>query len=536
MSTAAYKLVGGDYEHSGAASRSVKEMLKKVGADPAVVRRAMIAAYEAEMNVVIHADRGELRATLQNGQLQVEVIDEGPGIADIPQALREGFSTASAKARELGFGAGMGLPNIRKSSDHFAIDSTVGRGTRIAFTILLKPQTLYGTGRHSLHIDADRCRQALRCIHACPTRALRVFRGKPEVLDYLCVDCTACIAACPTGTLMTKGTRDTLLPAGGAALVVTPESLVQFGAGISPQQVLAELAALGFGDVRTTEAWETALRVAVAQYAAAETDAKPVISPACPAVVNLIETRFPSLIPNVAPFLPAVAALQADLGEQRAVFVVSCPCQRTVLLAGDSATKPEVLLPAALRSAVLPRLISRAGEAHAQPTPTRRHADGQGILRVAGLRHVVSVLDAIEDGLAGDVRIVEPWACDEGCFGSPLLAEDAFLARLRWEAAAVESEPRASARAVRRTQPLAPRPGLRLDSDMAKAIQKLAKIDKLRRSLPGSDCGMCGAPTCAALAEDIVLGRAHPEACIRQRPGLAAPPGGSGPPATEPGA
>jgi len=144
-----------------------------------------------------------------------------------------------------------------------------------------------------------------------------------------------------------------------------------------------------------------------------------------------------------------------------------------------------------------------------------------GVLRVTGRSHVMNILEAIEDGRAADLDMVEPWLCDAGCFGSPLMADDPFLARRRWSLPdAAASIP---ARAIRRLQPLTPRKGLRLDADMTKAIQKLAKIDKLARRLPGCDCGICGAPTCAALAEDIVLGRASPDACPRQgrpaRPG-----------------
>ena len=514
MKAVSYTIQGGDYEHGGAASRSVKEQLKQVGADPAVVRRAMVAAYEAEMNVVIHAHRGELRAALQNGQLDIEVIDEGPGIPDIAQAMRPGFSTASAAARELGFGAGMGLPNIQKNSDQFAIESQVGQGTSVRFSIILRPQALYGVGRRSLVIAAERCRQSFRCVHACPTHAMRVFRGKPEVLDYLCIDCTACIAACPSGALTMQGTSDTLSAAADVVLVIPRESLAQFGVGVSPQRVLQELGELGFADVRVTDAWEAALRAAVTEHAHTGATALPVISPACAAVVNLLETRFPSLLANLAPFHTAMEAVAAELGVKHGVFVVSCPCQRTALLNGGSTPKVDVVLPATLRAAVLPRLSVRSDVA--QPDAARRPwpPDDPDILHVTGVRHVLNVLDAIENGLLGDVSIVEPWFCDTGCFGSPLMAEDASIARQRWEHMPVEHA--ASARAARRSQPFTPRKGLRLDDNMARAIQKLAKIDKLVRSLPGSDCGMCGAPTCAALAEDIVLGRAHADACVRR--------------------
>ncbi|MGD8451740.1 MAG: [Fe-Fe] hydrogenase large subunit C-terminal domain-containing protein [Phycisphaerae bacterium] len=511
MPTFRYEIEGGDYERGGRASRALKEQLKRVGADPAVLRRAMIAAYEAEMNVVIHAHRGHLSAVLDNGHLEVEVADTGPGIPNVEQALREGFSTASAEARQLGFGAGMGLPNIRKSADSFTIESTPGKGTQLCFGLSLRPPALYGVGRHSLHVAPERCRQSLRCLHACPTQAVRVFRGRPDVLDYLCIDCTACIAGCPTGTMGVTGLGDALPTAKDAVLVVSAESLAQFGADADPAAVLNEIRQLGFRDVRVTAGWEVALRQAVVEYAKTEAAGWPVISPACPAVVNLIETRFPGLLPHVAPFDTAVVALRATLKGERVVCVVSCPAQRT-LVVGDGV---EVVSPAALRAAVMPRLTGKHTEeqpaaAYVAATPT---TDENGVMRVTGLQHVLRVLDDVEDGLAEDVEIIEPWACDEGCFGSPLLAADAYLGSRRWHHAA--ATPDGEAKAQRRTAERTPRPGLRLDDDMAKAVQKLARIDRLARSLPGDDCGQCGAPTCAALAEDIVLGRADRDACPR---------------------
>ena len=143
MITAAYPIVGGDFASAGAATRALKEQLGKLGIEPEILRRIMIAAYEAEMNVVIHAHRGNLWARLNRGRIDIEVVDQGPGIPDIEQAMKPGYSTAPQKARQLGFGAGMGLPNIRKASDLFELDSQVGRGTRAVSYMNLTLPTIY---------------------------------------------------------------------------------------------------------------------------------------------------------------------------------------------------------------------------------------------------------------------------------------------------------------------------------------------------------------------------------------------------------
>ena len=117
MEHLAYDIRCRDFTSAGAASRDLKQHLKRIGAESDAVRRAMIAAYEAEMNVVIHAEGdGRLEAAVSDGQLDVDVIDHGPGIPDVESAMREGWSTASSEARALGFGAGMGLPNILRNA------------------------------------------------------------------------------------------------------------------------------------------------------------------------------------------------------------------------------------------------------------------------------------------------------------------------------------------------------------------------------------------------------------------------------------
>ncbi len=132
-----YYVVGGDISRAGEASSSLKKTLSRLGVHPRIIRRVAVAAYEAEMNMAIFADGGEIVAEVQPGRIKIEFLDKGPGIADIEQAMQPGFSTAPAWVREMGFGAGMGLPNINACADEMQLNSTVGVGTHLQVIIYL---------------------------------------------------------------------------------------------------------------------------------------------------------------------------------------------------------------------------------------------------------------------------------------------------------------------------------------------------------------------------------------------------------------
>lgn len=126
-----FDVVGGDFERAGEASAKIKKMLKMIGVPADIVRRIAIGTYEAEMNVIIHAGGGNVTAETFSDATVITVSDKGPGIPDIEKALQEGWSTAPDHVRQMGFGAGMGLPNMVKCSDKFDIQSVVGEGTTI---------------------------------------------------------------------------------------------------------------------------------------------------------------------------------------------------------------------------------------------------------------------------------------------------------------------------------------------------------------------------------------------------------------------
>jgi CBS domain-containing protein len=132
-----YQVAGKDFEKAGAASSSLKKALGRLGLHPAVIRRVAVATYEAEMNMVIFADGGEIVAEVRPDRIKIEAVDRGPGIPDIEQAKRPGYSTAPPWVQELGFGAGMGLPNIEACADEMRLESTVGVGTHL--TVIVYP-------------------------------------------------------------------------------------------------------------------------------------------------------------------------------------------------------------------------------------------------------------------------------------------------------------------------------------------------------------------------------------------------------------
>jgi anti-sigma regulatory factor (Ser/Thr protein kinase)/ferredoxin len=526
--TLSYRIEGGDYESAGLASRRLKEHLAKAGVGAPAMRRAMIAAYEAEMNVVIHARTGTLWARVEQGRLDLEVADEGPGIPDVELALREGWSTASERAREMGFGAGLGLPNIRRNSDLFEIETRVGRGTRIRSTILLVDAVEVGSPaaapRESfpLGIDAVRCRQCMRCVPACPAAALRVRTAGPSLIEALCIGCTSCAAQCASGVYrIADGDGAPFLapePARDAVLIVQSGFLSGVPVVGGPAQVLAALGGLGFNKVRLLDEWTGALKA----HARGSSGSRPLIAPFCPPAVALIESRFPSLIPQLGGWLSPAEAAGEEFPLRPVVLVASCPGQFAAVRRTSLTGRLTVLSPERLLRALRPLLAGHEGEKGGALVHLDHGAQSAapGEMRVQGASHVMRVLAEAEAGRLDAVSLLDLSLCEGGCNGSPFLTDERFLSDRRWreyEAGA----PRApftgtsagAAGAVARARPFMQRAGVRLDPDMATAIGKLSRIDALVAALPGRDCGACGAPSCAAFAEDVVMERAGGESC-----------------------
>ena len=189
-----YAVGRGEFGRVGEETSRLKRALLSIGFPSDASRRALICAYELGMNIVIHASEGTVRTLWKDGALEIVVQDSGPGIENIELAMKEGYSTAPSQVREMGYGAGMGLPNAKARSDHFDVTSIVGKGTCVICNILPGPQDIIGLPYfHSVRLDAERCKGCTNCIKGCPTEAVRVRNGKAFILEdlsliHICTD------------------------------------------------------------------------------------------------------------------------------------------------------------------------------------------------------------------------------------------------------------------------------------------------------------------------------------------------------------
>lgn len=504
MNALSVPIGGQDFENGGEASRRLKALLQRAGADASAVRRAVIATYEAEMNVIIHARHGRMDAAIDADRITIEISDEGPGIPDVALALTEGWSTAPEKARQLGFGAGLGLPNIRRMSDTFMLETRVGQGTRLRFAIRISPASPDGYFRHHLRMRPERCTSCMACVSACPTRAMRVRDGAPSVLAHLCVDCAECVRACRPKAIEVEVGEP--VAADGRVAVLPSELRTQFGPCADPRPIDDAVASAIAARAMWADRWTEALRDAELEAAS---ENAPVISAQCAAIADLVATRFPSLVANLSPYRSPIEAAAFETGAS-ALVAVMCPAQRA---AAQNAEPTGLVACVAIDEVIRkirPALAKAANPAEDGGAGSSRDQDG--VFVAWGAWHVMEILDRLEDGRLDPCRVLELYMCDGGCHGSPLLHENPWISSRRSSRRGAEDFP-GEANAVRRETPVAPRAALRLDADMAVAMRKFAEIDRTTKSLPGRDCAQCGAPDCSTFAEDIVLGRASAGQC-----------------------
>lgn len=406
------------------------------------------------------------------------------------------------------------------------------------------------TYEHSVLLSADKCIGCTTCVRHCPTEAIRIREGRAVINESRCIDCGECIRTCPQNAK--KAVCNKLEAMDGFKWKIAlpaPALYGQFENLDDVDYVLSGLLAIGFDDVYEVSQAAELVSAYTRTYLATEGVKKPVISTACPVVTRLISLRFPSLEDHVMRLLPPME-IAAKLARERALaqhpdlsaedvgvcFISPCPGKASYVKNGfgDYQSQVDVVVPIsdvyfqlinAMKRDDQPADLSasgRIGVGWATSGGESSALMNDSYLAADGIENVIHVLDQIENGNIGQLEFVELNACPGGCVGGVLTVQNPFIARARLHI--LRRFMPVSCNHVSPDENYIPaeyffeempeyRPIARLSNNIAKSMRMMAEIQTLRASLPGLDCGACGAPTCRAYAEDVVRGRANPGEC-----------------------
>ncbi len=410
------------------------------------------------------------------------------------------------------------------------------------------------TYQHSLRFDEERCDGCMSCMRACPTDAVRVRRGRAVKLADRCIDCGECIRACPRAAIvpLTEQMKD-LSKFECTIAIPSPALYAQFDPDIAPGVVAAALKHCGFSEVECLSPACDAVTAATEMFLEEYRGQFPLISSFCPTVVRLVQVKYPELVDQLLPILSPreVSAREAKerksreagIPEERigAVYITPCPGKVVSILEHPGMTRSYIDTAVAI-SDLFPTLsaaVARVGDGEPDMSGGEtasgigwtymgglpRSLPAENTLPVAGLRNVMRILDDVEKGRLRKYVFIECHACAEGCVGGCLTVENPYVARGK---AIRLSQRLSSGPAIERDtvarryrqgayfmdEPLASRPLRPLADNIAGAIVKMKERDRILASLPGIDCGACGAPSCRAFAEDVVLGEAEQDLCV----------------------
>lgn len=407
------------------------------------------------------------------------------------------------------------------------------------------------TYEHSVFLDPHKCTGCTTCLRHCPTEAIRVRDGKAEINEARCIDCGECIRVCPhKAKKAVTGKLDAMDGFKWKIALPAPTLYGQFDNLDDVDYVLGGLLSIGFDDVYEVSKAAEMVSAYTRLYLNTEGVKKPVISAACPVIVRLIALRFPSLQDNLMHMLPpmeiaAKCAKERALGEHPELkpeeigvcFITPCPAKASYVKNGFADYKSQVdavvsisdvyfRLINEMKPDQLPAELSESGMIGVSWATSGGEAAAlfnDSYLAADGIENVIRVLDQIENGNIPQLEFVELNACTGGCVGGVLTVQNPFIAKARLqnlrrflpvsqnflppEAQYIPAE--YFFNEIPEYQPI-----VQLGNSVAQSMRMLADIQSLRATLPGLDCGACGAPTCRAFAEDVVKGTATPDACV----------------------
>ena len=400
---------------------------------------------------------------------------------------------------------------------------------------------------HSVTLDKDKCVGCTNCIKRCPTQAIRVRGGKAQIISERCIDCGECVRVCPHHAKKARHDSLSMLENFKWKVAIPAPALYgQFNHLDDIDVVLTGLLEMGFDQVFEVSRAAEIVSDATRQLLADGKLKKPVISSACPTVVRLIRVRFPDLCEHVLP-LKAPMEVAAMLAREAAVQETGYPPGEigVFFLSPCAAKVTDVRVPIGVDrsnvdgvlaiSDIYPRLLGRMN--HLEHTEALSHSGIIGVswssiggeaagllnenhLAADGIDNVIKVLEELEDEKLQELDFIELNACAGGCVGGIFTAENGYVARARIQrlrkylpVSCNRLEDAGAAWRLEWTERLEFAPVMKLAENVEEAMRLMQEIDRIGERLPGLDCGSCGAPTCAALAEDVVRGKAAVNDC-----------------------
>ena len=404
----------------------------------------------------------------------------------------------------------------------------------------------------AVRLDEDLCKGCINCIKRCPTQAIRVRNGKAVITKKFCIDCGECIRLCPHhAKLAVYDSLDIMKEYEYTVALPAPSLYGQFNNLDDINIVLTALKRMGFDDVYEVSGAAELVSEMSRKYVKEHKEQWPIISTACPSVVRLIRVRFPNLIEHLMP-IKAPVDLAASLAREQAmkktglpaekigiIFISPCPAKVSAVKTPLGFAKSEVDAVLAIKE-VYPKLLHYMKEVEASGEIEELAISGKiGIswggtggeagglltdsyLAADGIENVIRVLEDLEDQKFTALEFIELNSCNGGCVGGVLTVENPYVAKVKlkrlrkYMPVACNHLLNLNLEVVDAfwTEEVRYEPVFKLGIDMKESIAMMAKVEELCEKFPGLDCGSCGAPTCKALAEDVVRGVASEKDCI----------------------
>lgn len=411
------------------------------------------------------------------------------------------------------------------------------------------------TYKHSVSLEVEKCKGCTTCLRHCPTEAIRIREGKAVINPDRCIDCGECIRVCPNKAKKAIYRKfESITGYKWKIALPAPTLYGQFENLEDIDYMLQGLLDMGFDDVYEVSRAAELVSAYTRRYLKRTDIKKPVISSACPVVVRLISLRFPSLCDKIMPILPPME-IAGMLAREKAreehpelkdediciCFISPCPAKVSYVNNGFAGRKSNVdvvisisdvyfSLLGVMKKEKTPIPVSRSGMIGISWAATGGESSAifnDKYLAADGIDNVIRVLDQIEDGNIPELEFIELNACNGGCVGGTMSMENPYIAKARLQT-------------LRRYLPVSQnwlynsgneddtwipdeyffkelptyQPINRLSGNMSESFKMMADIEKIVKRLPDIDCGSCGAPSCHAFAEDIVLGEATENDCI----------------------